>query len=691
MFRVGIDVGGTFTDLVLWNEVSGEIHVAKVLTTHDDQARGMLAALRQVLSRLGPDGLELSNVVQATTLVSNALVERKGAPTGLITTAGFRDVLETRTEKRYDLYDFNARLPDPLVPRWLRLGVLERVNARGEIVTPLDVQAAEAAVRQLLAAGVEALAVCFLHSYLNPAHERMMGDIIARLAPTLDVSLSCDVAPQIREYPRLSTTVANAYVRPLTARHIASTERALGEVGFHRTSYLMTSGAVVTAEVARRTPIRLVDSGAAAGVVAAAYYGAAADAERLISFEMGGTTAKICFIEGDQPAFTDDFEVDRVDRSRKGSGLAIALPAIDLVEIGAGGGSIAWVDDLGLLKVGPRSAGSQPGPACYGLGGSAPTVTDANLALGYLDPDYFLGGQMPLRRDLAEDALERVARPLAIETVDAAWGIHRIVTEGMVNAAREYSAEQGRDPRSYALIAFGGAGPAHAVRFARALGCAEVIIPPGAGVASAIGTLASPFGFDAVRTYLVRFSALDLAALNRLLAEMEAEARGLVAGSGVPAESITVRRFADMRYVGQTHDIRVPIPGGVLEPSDLQAIADGYARQYEHLFHHPNLPYELECTNWRVFASGPRPALSLTTFGQMKSGSAGRSAEKGRRLAHFPELGGFQPCSVYERQLLLPGTVLEGPAIAEDPESTIVLPPGATARCEADHQLRIKV
>jgi N-methylhydantoinase A/oxoprolinase/acetone carboxylase beta subunit len=453
----------------------------------------------------------------------------------------------------------------------------------------------------------------------------------------------------------------------------------------------MTSGAVVTADAARRTPIRLVDSGAAAGVVAASFYGGLIGVERLISFEMGGTTAKICFIDGDQPAFTDDLEVDRVDRSRKGSGLAIALPAIDLVEIGAGGGSIAWIDDLHLLKVGPRSAGSQPGPACYGLGGAAPTVTDANLVLGYLNPDYFLGGQMPLHRALAEAAIERLAEPLAIEPIEAAWGIHRIVTEGMVNAAREYSAEQGRDPRPYALIAFGGAGPAHAVRFARALGCAEAIIPAGAGVASAIGTLTSPFGFDAVRTYLVRFSSLDLAALNRLLAELEAETRGLVEGTGVPPESIRVRRFADMRYVGQTHDIRVPLPDGPLEPSDLEAIAAAYAREYEHLFHHPNLPYELECTNWHVFATGPKPTLSLRTFGQPSDCPPGRSAAKGTRPAYFPELGGFQPCPVYERQLLAPGALLEGPAIAEDRESTIVIPPGATARCDAFHNLRISV
>jgi N-methylhydantoinase A/oxoprolinase/acetone carboxylase beta subunit len=572
----------------------------------------------------------------------------------------------------------------------LRLAVRERLDEQGEVLTALAADQVEEAVAELLKQGVESIAICFLHSYQNPGHEQAAADIARRLAPRLPCSLSSDVAPQIREYPRLSTTVANAYVRPLMTRYVERTTAALGELGFARGFYMMVSGAVVTSAVAEQAPIRLVDSGAAAGAVAASYYGRLLARERLISFEMGGTTAKFCFVDQGEPAFTNEFEVARVDRFKKGSGFAIAIPATEMVEIGAGGGSIAWIDELGLLKVGPRSAGSTPGPACYGLGGEEPTVTDANLLLGYLDPAYFLGGRMALRADLARQSMERLASALQVSELDVAWGIHRIVTENMVNAAREYIAERGRDARAYHLIAFGGAGPAHAVQFARSLRISEVIIPRSAGVTSAVGALASPFGFDFVRSYIARLRQLDLARVNRLFGDLEREAIALLTAAGVPKGEVHLRRYCDMRYVGQTHEIRVPVPGGELVVSDLSAIEQAYAHEYERLYHHPNLDYELECVNWRLFASGPRPAFTLAAQEPSEEPLRG-GAQKGQRKAYFGESAGFSLCPVYERGRLSAGLELEGAAIVEEQESTLVIPPGVHARCDELQNLILKL
>jgi N-methylhydantoinase A/oxoprolinase/acetone carboxylase beta subunit len=681
VYRVGIDVGGTFTDVVFHDESTGEFHVRKVLTTPDDPAAGLLSGVRWILEHFGMSADEIGQLTQGTTLVSNALIERRGARTGLITTRGFRDVLETRTEKRYDLYDFNAKLPDPLVPRQLRLSVTERIDDRGGVVVPLDVNDVERALQALLAEGVESIAVCFLHSYINPDHERRVREIIERLAPHVDVSLSSDVAPQIREYPRLSTTVANAYVRRLIGRYLDRTRTALSDLGLARPTYVMVSGAVVTEEVARATPVRLVDSGAAAGAVAAGFYGGMAGRDRIISFEMGGTTAKFCFVDDGQASFSNEFEVARVDRFRKGSGLAIALPALDLVEVGAGGGSIAWIDELGLLRIGPSSAGANPGPACYGLGGDQPTVSDANLLLGYLNATYFLGGEMELDVERAREAVTTIATKLAMEDAEAAWGIHEVVTENMVNAARAYVAEEGRDPRSYTLVAFGGAGPAHAVEFARKLGIGEVIVPWAAGVGSAVGSLSAPLGFDFVRTYIVRLDELDLGAVNSLIHEMEDQGRTLLRAAGVAQKEITLQRYCNMRYVGQTHEIRVPLPIGNFGLREVELMREAYAQEYERLYQHPVLSYQLECINWRVFVSGPTPFLHVEKHGLME-GSDPRSALKERRPVYFGARGTVPDCPIYDRYRLLPGVQVLGPAIVEERESTVVIPPGATTLCD---------
>lgn len=690
MLKVGVDVGGTFTDVVIADETSGILSQAKVPTTSPNQADGMVDGIRQALAHATGSAVAISNVVQATTLVSNAIVERTGAKTGLVTTRGFRDVLETRREKRSDLYDFNARLPTPLVPRALRLGVSERMNSSGAAVIDIDIDDAERAVRDLLDQGVESLAVCFLHAYMNGAHEQAVRDVILRLAPDIDISLSHEVAPRIREYPRVSTTVANAYIKPLMRRHLAATDVALKEVGFDKTSHFSVSGAVVTSAQAAETPIRLIDSGASAGVMAAGYHATQTERPRVISFEMGGTTAKFCVIDDGQPGFATDFEIDRTDPSRPESGLAIALPAIDLVEIGAGGGSIAWVDELGLLKVGPRSAGSFPGPACYGRGGTEPTATDANVILGYINPRHLLGGQMPLFPEPAKRAIEPLAAKLGMTITDTAWGIYRILTENMLNAAREYLAEKGCDARPYTLLSFGGAGPAYAVRFAGGLGCGEILIPPAAGVASAFGTLRAPLGFETVQTLIMRLSAFDLEQVNGLLREMEGFATGLLGDAAVQPGDVVVRRSADIRYVGQTHEIRVPIPLEELDAASLDAIARDFAVEYERLFHHPNLPYELEFVNWRLFASGPEPQILSTPSARTDTRELTPLRPREHRDALFDREAGFMPCPIFDRAQLLHGSTIRGPAIIEERESTLVIPPGAEAECDIFSNLIVR-
>jgi N-methylhydantoinase A len=686
MLALAIDVGGTFTDVVAIDLDTSEVRTAKVLGDADGTAASIRTGVDRVLADFGADAQAVELAIHGTTIVSNALLERTGARTGLLTTAGFRDVLETRTEKRYDLYDFNAPLPEPLVPRRLRLGVPERVDADGQIVLPLDEPAARQAIERLVQEGVAAVAVCFLHAYRNAAHEQRVAELLGELAPELAVSISSEIAPQIREYPRVSTTAANAYVQPLVAEHLDATRRLFRELGAARTFYMMVSGAVIDAETARRTPIRLVDSGAAAGAVAAATYGGAMGVADLISFEMGGTSAKFCVIKGGKPSVSNTFEAARVDQSRPGSGLAIALPGTDLAEIGSGGGSIAWAAELGLLRVGPRSAGSRPGPACYGRGGRAPTVTDANLVLGYLDPGYFLGGEMALRLDLAREAIEALGAQVGMGAAETAWGIHRVVTEGMLSSARQHVTERGHDPRRLPLMAFGGAAPAHAVLFARGLGCGSVVVPPGAGVTSAVGMLSAPFGFDFVQTYLARLDAIDLGRLNAMLLDMETRGRALLHGAGFEADRIRINRTCEMRYAGQTHEIVVEIPPGELDAQRLDEVRRRYAEEYQRLYLHPALPYRLECTNWRVFAAGIRPPL-LPTWSAGESVAA-RSTPR-RRPAWSAAAGGYVPWEVHDRSGLHPGDRLIGPAIVEERETTTLVPEGSWAIVDSARNLVI--
>ena len=561
-YRAGADIGGTFTDIIVVDSKSGRFQIGKVLTTPDDPSRAVEAGLVETLGTLGVTPAEVQHLIHGTTLVTNAIIERKGAKTALMTSAGFRDSVEIGRENRYELYDLMLEQPRPLVPRHLRFDIPQRTLADGSTLHELDEHHVAQLAKELAEHGVEAVAIVFLHSFANPTAERRARAVVQDVAPQLRVSDSADVVPEIREFERASTTIANVYVQKLVERYVTDLESRLAAIGFQGSFYLMlSSGGIATVKTVVDHPVRLLESGPAAGALAATAYGVAANHPDLISFDMGGTTAKICVIDRGQPLIAHDFEVDRIYRFKKGSGLPIKIPVIELLEIGTGGGSIARVDSLGLLKVGPDSAGADPGPVCYGLGGQEPTVTDVNLILGYLDPTYFLGGRMALDIEGARRAIEdRIARPLNMSVEEAAWGIYQVSNENMANAARVHALERGKDPRRFPLFAFGGAGPVHAYRIALALGSPLLLAPLGAGVTSTVGFLTAPLAFDFVRSWPSELGNVDWSQANALLAEMEAEGEELLRGSGVPATAISHRREVDMRYVGQGHEVRVPFP-----------------------------------------------------------------------------------------------------------------------------------
>ncbi len=671
--RVGIDIGGTFTDLIAFDERAGGLTIGKVLTTPGDPAAGVETGLVATLSGAGAGPAEVGGLVHGTTLVTNALIERKGAATALLTTRGFRDAVEIRREGRYDLYDLFLELPPPLAPRRRRLEVDERILADGTVAQALDPAQVPALIARLRALGVEAVAVSLLHAHRNPAHERLLGAALAEGAPDLAVSLSHEVVAEIGEYERTSTVLANVYVRPLVERYLGRLETRLRELGVADAPLLimLSSGGTATVETARRFPIRLVESGPAAGALAAAHLGARIGRPDLLSFDMGGTTAKACLIDGGAPLVTADFEVARVYRFKRGSGLPVRVPTVEMIEIGAGGGSIARVDRLGLLKVGPDSAGAEPGPACYSRGGIEPTVTDADLLLGYLDPGFFLGGRMRLDRPAAGAAVGRLAGRLGLDLTATAWGIHQVVNENMAGAARIHAVERGKDPRRYPLFAFGGAGPVHAYRVAEILRAPELLVPPGAGVTSALGFLVAPFAFDYVRSFYAPVTDLDWGRVEALLREMTEEGTATLAEAGVPRSAVTVRRTAELRYRGQGHQVPVPLPDGPLGPASRPELERAFEDAYRRLYGRVAEGVPLEALGWRVVVSGPRPALRL-------EGAAGGSADaanalKGARPIYLPEAGGFVDVPVYDRYRLGAGARFAGPAIVEERESTAVI------------------
>ncbi len=686
MYRVGIDIGGTFTDMLLVGD-DGSAVIAKTLTTPGDPSLAVENALRPVLENGSVDGRQRGTLIHGTTLVTNALIERKGALTALLTTSGFRDAVEIGREHRYELYDLNLDLPKPLVPRHLRFDVPERMAADGSVLENLDEAFVRKLVGELRDKGIKAIGVCYLNSFRNPAHEKRTAEIIGEVAPQVRVSLSSEVVAEIREFQRTSTTLANVYVQERVSDYLAQLQARLDKIGFRGSFFVMlSSGGIATRETASRFPVRLLESGPAAGAIAAAEAGMGSGHRDLLSFDMGGTTAKLCVIEDGQPLKTHEFEVDRVYRFRKGSGLPVRIPVIDMIEIGAGGGSIARVDSLGLLKVGPDSSGADPGPVCYGQGGTQPTVTDADLVLGYLDANYFLGGKMKLDLDGTKKALERLGKPLKMSAEQVAWGIHQIVNENMANAARAHLGERGKDPRRMPMYAFGGAGPVHGYRVAEILRLPALISPFGAGVGSTFGLLSAPLAFDFVRSAYSRMDRLDWSVANRLLDEMAQEGRKVLESSGLSAHDIVYQRTADLRYIGQGHEVSVALPDGVLSVDDLPRIAAEFERTYESLYGRKGPDVPLEVINWRVVASGPRPDMNLKL---PRNSTHGGDARKGSRLAFFPETNGYVETSIYDRYALEPGMRFNGPAIVEERESTLIV--GVRGQARVDERLNVVV
>ncbi|GAA4132036.1 hydantoinase B/oxoprolinase family protein [Aminobacter aganoensis] len=687
-WRVGFDIGGTFTDFVLYDSQNHSVTLHKRLTTPHDPSQAALLGLQELLDLQSIRHSDVSEIVHGTTLVTNAVIERKGAPVGLITTRGFRDLLEMGTEQRYDIYDLFVSFPDPMVSRDMRLEVDERMNASGEVETPLDEAQVLLAAKKLVAQGCEAIAIAFIHSYANSAHERRAADIIRAAFPELSISISSEVVAEMGEYQRTVTTCANAFVQPLMHRYLTKLEKSLRGAGFAGALRLMHSaGGLMSLETARDFPIRLLESGPAGGGLATALFGKAAGLSDVISFDMGGTTAKACMIEDGRAEISPMMEAARVHRFVKGSGLPIKAPVIEMIEIGAGGGSIAAIDDVGLLKVGPHSASSDPGPACYGMGGKQPTVTDANLTLGYYDPNFFLGGRMKLDLEAARAAIARVAEPLNLTIEEAALGIHKVVVESMASAARVHLVERGKDPREYSMVGFGGAGPAHAVDVARAMGISSVLIPPASGAASALGFLAAPLSFEGVRSLRVELkTGFDTNAVNGVLTALEDEGRHQLTRSGIAAGDIVVERSADMRLVGQMHDISVPLPDTTLGEADLPAIREAFVRAYSARYAEPFEGARFESVNFRVRVAGPTPQLSLTGA---TGGGDTTTRIKGHRTCWFDE-GKFET-AVYDRYALRSGDTVPGPAIIEERESTTVVGPSDSVTIDASQNLCVQV
>ena len=681
-YRIAVDIGGTFTDLLILDEERQRCHVGKVLTTVPDPSAGVLQGIAALLEASGVEAPAVRGVIHGTTLVTNALIERRGARAALLTTAGFRDALEIGTEGRYDIYDLGLIKPVPLVERRLRFEVPERMNAAGAPLQPLDPAALEPICDALREEGIEAVAVCYLHAYANPAHEVATAEQLRERLPQVPVTLSHRVAPALREHQRASTAVANAYVQPLAAGYLRGLEDGLRRAGVAAPVHIMLStGGTATVRTAADVPIRLVESGPAGGALAGAWWGRRTGHDDVLAFDMGGTTAKAVFTEHGEFAVTAESEVARVHRFKRGSGLPLLMPTMQMIEIGAGGGSIARLGDLGLPAVGPRSAGSEPGPACYGRGGREPTVTDADLLLGYLDPRSFAGGTMTLDVDAARAAFGELAGCLKMDAVRVAWGIHDLVNENMAAAARVHAAERGLDTRRYVLVATGGAGPLHACGVARRLGLDTVVIPPLAGVGSAFGLLLAPLSFDITRSYVARLDRIECSTLAVILDELEREGRARVSDAGVADEEITVQRSADMRYAGQGYEIRVEVPPGAPDAALLDGVRRSFERAYTAFYGQVCDGVPLEAVNWRVSVEGPRPDLGQVPERMAAHGAAADvpddgPAEPPRRGALFGADRGFMPTPVYQRHRLPADFAAEGPAIIEEAESTTVVPPG---------------
>jgi N-methylhydantoinase A len=686
-YEIGVDIGGTFTDIVAVGQRSHVVLAGKVLTDYADLARGVLAGIDSVLKVHAIAPSRITRVVHGTTLVTNCLIERRGAKTALITTAGFGDVLAMGRESRYDIYDIDIEFPQPLTPRERVYEVDERLDHRGAVVTPLNEADVHSAITHMREAGIESVAVCLLHASANSQHERRVSDLLRAGWPDVSVTLSSDVMPDLREYERASTTAANAYVKPVVKRYIERLAAALASMGVKSPLAIIASdGSVIDVQTAAEYPVRLTESGPAGGAIAAARL--AGKAHDLVAYDMGGTTAKICVINDGEPLKSNSFEFGRVYRFARGSGLPLQIPVIEMIEIGAGGGSIARVNEMGMLQIGPESANASPGPACYALGGKLPTVTDADLVLGYLSAESFLGGDMKLDVARARVAIrDHVAKPLKLTVEQAAYAIHRVVNANMARAAKVHCLEHGHDPRRFTLFAYGGAGPVHAYGVARTLGVSELIFPARAGVMSALGFLLASPSFEVVRGRLSPLMQSELAETNHLLKSMVAEATRVVRKS-VPRGTLQVQREVAVRYEGQSYELYVPLPNGAVTKAALMRAARDFNKAYASRYHALAEQERLEAVRWRVRVSG-QPSKGDRKLLFLKENISSRVA--GRRAVYVPEKSVYVQCAVHKRDLLPAGSKLTGPVLIEERESTVFVGAGARVVVAGNGDLRVSL
>lgn len=693
-YRIGIDIGGTFTDFALIDDRTGRIALHKQLTTPHDPSECVLDGIRVLIERERVAIGEISTIVHGTTLVTNAVIERKGSKVGMLVTEGFSDVLDMGLERRYDLYDLRLKFAEPIVARRDRREIDERMRSDGSVSAGIDIAQVREAARQLIDAGAAAIAICFLHSYANPAHEVAAAQLIRAEFPDVYVSFSSDVLPFQREFERWTTTTVNAYAQPMTDRYLSRIEQALEKLGFGGRFLIMASnGGTVTTALARRYPVRLIESGPAAGALMSAFIGRLIGRPDVLSFDMGGTTAKGALVRKGEVLKKFHLEVAREYDFKAGSGHNLQIPVVDMIEIGAGGGSIASIDDVGMLNVGPRSAGANPGPVCYARGGEDPTVTDSNVVLGHLDPGFFLGGKMSLDKPAAEEAIRlRVADPLELEQSRAAWGIHEVTNEGVARAFRIHAAELGFDYRRCSMIAFGGSGPVHAMRIAKKLHVPRVIFPAGAGVMSAIGLLVSPLSFETMRSFRTPLATLTAETLEANFRQPEEQAVGLLAEAGISAGDITIKRRVDARYIGQGYELEVELPDaeGATVVEQLPAL---FSRLYHEIFAQTPLDAPIEIISWKIeaIAARPRFAEDYHVAPAANGASTAGTASKTDRDVYFPEREAYVLCPVYDRYALAPGEEIRGPALIEENESTCVIGFGDVVTVDARHNLIVEI
>lgn len=684
--RVGVDIGGTFTDVAM--EVGITLHSIKVLTDYSYPENAIVKGIRQVADVAGVDLSEIDTIIHGTTLATNALIERRGARTAFITTKGFRDVIEMRTESRFEQYDLNIVLPAPLVPRNERFVIDERIGADGSVLKPLDLAEVDALCDHIIAAGYESVAIGFIHSYLNGAHEIAVRDRLLAKKPDISVSVSSEVSPQMREFQRFNTVCANAFVKPLMASYLNRLVGRLTEEGTRCPVFMIHSGGgIISVESAIEFPVRLLESGPAGGAIFAAHIASSYGLDQVLSYDMGGTTAKICLIEKQTPKTSKTFEVARTWRFKKGSGMPISIPVIEMVEIGAGGGSIATIDSMRQIRVGPHSAGSEPGPACYGRGGENPTVTDADLILGRLDPDEFAGGAMKLDRPASDKAMQTdIASKLETDISTAAYGLSEVVDENMSNAARMHAVENGKELSEFTMIAFGGAAPIHAARLCEKLGMSELLIPPGAGVGSAIGFLRAPFGFESVRSAYSRLSRFEAKAINQTISDLIAEATSFVR-SGAPDADPDLECTAYMRYVGQGWEVPVTIAVRDYVDADGEVFRNLFNEQYEKFFGRVIDGLDVEIVSWSLRATSK--VAPPDRIG--KTAKAGEAKARGTREIFDVQEGRFQNAAIVSRNDMKAGDWVSGPAVITERETSTIITASREVIMQADGCLLVRV